>query len=193
MGVPSVLIHFIIGFSLPSSRATPYEWKHPNILKNRRLALKMACFPKHGLVFFRVSSVGSITQKDWSKLHNDLKIGEFNNGLICFNNGLILKRTKSAESEKLWPLLLAVVSAMSFPHEFPSATNPMGPPKICSSASSLDEVLHPRHPQVLGKPHKPEIQITNRRRKKNWEEARLRAPQKWLVYTIFIPPNLRNI
>jgi hypothetical protein len=86
-----------------------------------------------------------------------------------------------------------VVSAMSFPHEFPSATNPMGPPKICSSASSLDEVLHPRHPQVLGKPHKPEIQITNRRRKKNWEEARLRAPQKWLVYTIFIPPNLRNI
>ena len=51
MGVPSVLIHFIIGFSLPSSRATPYEWKHPNILKNRRLALKMACFPKHGLVF----------------------------------------------------------------------------------------------------------------------------------------------
>ena len=78
MGVPSVLIHFIIGFSLPSSRATPYEWKHPNILKNRRLALKMACFPKHGLVFFRVSSVGSITQKDWSKLHNDLKIGEFN-------------------------------------------------------------------------------------------------------------------
>ena len=57
-GYPQFSIHFIIGFSLPSSRATPYEWKHPNILKNRRLALKMACFPKHGLVFFRVSSVG---------------------------------------------------------------------------------------------------------------------------------------
>jgi hypothetical protein len=73
----------------------------PQYPEKPKIGAQNGLLPEAWPRFFRVSSVGSITQKDWSKLHNDLKIGEFNNGLICFNNGLILKRTKSAESEKL--------------------------------------------------------------------------------------------
>ena len=50
----------------------------PQYPEKPKIGAQNGLLPEARPRFFRVSSVGSITQKDWSKLHNDLKIGEFN-------------------------------------------------------------------------------------------------------------------